>query len=162
MLFRSVQRRSYDGIVSRDLLRPYLKKAPEPPRPATGPAVAAGTPPPGPDSFRVVSLSEWMGQPEIHVRDLTQQKTLRYRPGDTLAGGRIVCVDYRPMPSAVNELVRSDSRVILKIGSDFWAVERGRTLAEKRKLSDAQLPPQLVPINPKLTQAASSTNGILP
>jgi hypothetical protein len=34
----------------------------------------------------------------------------------------------------------SHSRVVLKIDSEYWAVERGQTLAEKRKLDENQWP----------------------
>ena len=34
---------------------------------------------PGPETCRIVALSEWKGQPEIHVRDLTQQTTQQNR-----------------------------------------------------------------------------------
>jgi hypothetical protein len=33
-------------------------------------------------------------------------------------------VDYRPLPMPGNEGLKSFSRVILKIGADYWAVER--------------------------------------
>lgn len=141
----SPERHLLNSIVSRDILRPYIKRPPtplqagEPTRPASKPGV-----PPGPESFRVVSLSEWRGQPEIHVRDLSALKTVRYRPGDELLGGTIVMVDYRPMPLPGNSLLQSFSRLILKIGTEYWAVERGKTLAEKHKLSPAELPPQLI------------------
>jgi hypothetical protein len=141
----SPQRLVYNGIVTRDLLRPYIKRVAPPPTPAaqasatTTPPLHPGTPP-GPESFKIVSLSEWMGQPEVHVRDLTQQKTQRYKAGDALAGGTVVCVDYRSLPAG--PYLRSDSRVILKIGNEFWAIERGKTLAEKRKLAATELPEQ--------------------
>jgi hypothetical protein len=38
------------------------------------------------------------------------------------------------------EPLQSYSRVILRIGKDYWAIERGNTLAEKRKLAAADLP----------------------
>ncbi|HXJ55452.1 MAG TPA: hypothetical protein VNM37_13480 [Candidatus Dormibacteraeota bacterium] len=145
----SPQRHLYNGIVSRDLLRPYIKRLPVPAIPIPGqpsPGSSPGRPgtPPGPESFKIVSLSEWMGQPEVHVRDLTQQKTQRYRPGDPLAGGTVVCVDYRPLQAG--PFLRSDSRVILKIGNEFWAIERGKTLADKRKLAAGELPEQLAKV----------------
>lgn len=144
----SPERHIFDGIVSRDVLRPYIKRPPPPPAgPGTAPGSGIATTKPGvpsgPESFRIVSLSEWMGQPEIHVRDLTQQKTQRYKPGDQLAGGTIVCVDYRPLPMPGNELLRSDSRVIVKVGADYFAIERGKTLADKRRLTLSQLPSEL-------------------
>jgi len=132
------KRRLFDSIVARDILRPYIKRQPGTPTPAA-PTQAL----PGPESFRVVSLSEWMGQPEVHVRDLTNEKTARYKPGDTLAGGSIVMVDYRPLPMPGNEALKSFSRVILKIDSEYWAIERGRTLADKYKLTQESLPATL-------------------
>ena len=42
-----------------------------------------------------------------------------------------------------NELLRSDSRVIVKVGADYFAIERGRTLADKRRLTLSQLPSEL-------------------
>ncbi len=131
-------RRQLDGIVARDILRPYIKTPPPPPQAvATAPKRETPT---GPENFRVVSLSEWEGQPEIHVRDLAGRKTLRYRTGDQLAGGAVVMVDYRPMPLPGNGLLQSFSRLILKINNEYWAVERGTTLADKHKLTIAELP----------------------
>jgi hypothetical protein len=132
----SPERRVFDGIVARDLLRPYIKRAPDkgsgsPERP---------TVPAGPGSLRVVSLTEWMGQPEVHVRDLTNQKTFRYKPGDDLAGGTIVQVDYRPLPMPGHESLTSFSRVIVRIGKEYWAIERGQTLADKYRLDPDQWP----------------------
>lgn len=144
LTLESPERHLLGSIVTRDILRPYIRRPPAPPAPGQ-PAPPPSKPgvPPGPETFRVVSLSEWQGQPEIHIRDLTAQKTVRYRPGDELAGGTIVMVDYRPMPLPGNSLLQSHSRLILRIGDDYWAVERGRTLAEKRKLGPDELPTQL-------------------
>ena len=143
----SSQRHLFNGIVTRDLLRPYIKPPPPPPPPVAPGAAPGTTPPPGsppgPESFRIVSLSEWMGEPEVHVRDLTAQKTLRYKPGEPFAGGTLVCVDYRPLPMPGNAFLRSDSRVIVRMGNEYWAIERGRTFAEKHKLSPEQLPAEL-------------------
>lgn len=140
----SPERRTYDELVSRDILRPYIKRS------ASGvPGTTPQTPPetpgaaPGPESFRVVSLSEWKGEPEVHVRDLTNEKTLRFKPGDSLAGGVVVMVDYRPLPMPGNEVLKSFSRVIVKIGSEYWAIERGKTLAEKHRLTLEQLPAEI-------------------
>lgn len=147
----SPERRAFDTIPVRDILRPYIKRPPPPPvPPARGvpgsPTSTPATPPapPGPETFRVVSLSEWQGQPEIHVRDLTAQKTTRYKPGDALAGGTIALVDYRPLPRPGASGLLSDSRVIVRVKDEFFAIERGQTLADLRKLEVAQLPPELV------------------
>jgi len=143
----SPQRHIFDGIVGRDILRPYVKRSPPPSpgAPGSSPGSAPLKPgsPPGPEAFRIVSLSEWMGQPEVHVRDLIAQRTVRYKPGDAFAGGTLVCVDYRPFPMPGNSLLRSDSRVIVRIGAEYWAIERGKTLADKHKLAPEQLPAEL-------------------
>lgn len=135
----SPERLAYNSILERDILRPYIKRPPPPPAPPGKPG-PSNSKPPGPESLKVVSLSEWEGEPEVHIRDLAQNKTLRLKPGDKLADGQIVAIDYRPMPSPNNALLRSDSRLILKIGDDFWAVERGQTLAEKHRLEKDQWP----------------------
>jgi len=137
LTLESPERFAYSPIVQRDILRPYIKA---PPAQASEPGAEDPTRPPGPESLRVVSLSEWNGQPEVHIRDLVHQKTLRFLPGDKLNDSEIVTIDYRPLPSPRNPILTSDSRVILKIGTEFWAVERGQTLAEKRKLEPSQLP----------------------
>src|SRR5439155_25314723 len=140
----SPERKIYDDLVARDILRPYIKRPP--PGAAVGSSQAAPFTPgaaPGPESLRVVSLSEWKGEPEVHVRDLANAKTLRFKPGDTLAGGTVVMIDYRPLVIPGNEILKSFSRVILKIGSEYWAVERGKTLADKHRLTPEQLPAEL-------------------
>lgn len=141
----SPQRKIYDELVTRDLLRPYIKRPPPPgSKPGTTGPSPDGTTLPGPESFRIVSLSEWGGQPEIHVRDLVNQKTLRYVPGDSLAGGVIALVDDRTLPRAGDPALKSFSRVIIKIGHEYWALELGRTLADKYRLTPEQLPESLV------------------
>jgi len=141
----SPQRRVFDGIVQRDILRPYIKRvvvpipgSPGGTQPGTSPGAA-----PGPESFKIVSLSEWLGQPEVHVRDTVNQRTMRFKPGDALAGGTIVMVDYRTMPKAGNELLQAFSRVIVRIGEEYWAIETGKTLGQKYRLGPEQLPAAL-------------------
>lgn len=138
------ERRQYDGIVMRDLLRPYIKAPPPPPVPPA-PAVARTKPgaAPGPENYKVVSLTDWEGQPEAHVRDLAGRKTARYKPGDAVGGGTFVMIDYRPLPDPGRPFIQSSSRLILKIEQEYWAIERGRTFADKHKLSEPELPPQL-------------------
>ncbi len=68
------------------------------------------------------------------------QRTTRYKTGDELAGGTIALIDYRRLPSPTQPGLLSDSRVILRIGSDLYAVERGRTLADIRKLDPSEIP----------------------
>jgi len=135
----SPQRGYYDCIVERDLLRPYI------PRPRneiadTAPSESADPPP---EMLKVVSLSDWGGTPEVHVCDLRSMQVSSYGPGDTLAGAIIVGVDYRTLPSLDRPGFVCYSRLILKVGNDYWAVEPGQTLATKHPLIADQLPPQL-------------------
>jgi hypothetical protein len=139
----SPERRTLDMIVQRDILRPYITRQAVPPAGGgrQGSAVAANAVPlPGPESMKVVSLSEWQGVAETHVLDTVNNRTLVFRVGDEFAGGRLVMVDYRSMPFPDKPYLRSDSRVIMQIGSEYWAVERGRTLADKHRLPPEQLP----------------------
>lgn len=141
----STERHVLDGIVTRDLLRPYIKRPPAleaKAGPGAGVAGKSGKPP-GPEALRIVSLTEWQGRPEVHVRDTVREKTQRYQPGDSLGGGTIALVDYRPLPHPSGNGLQSFSRVILRIGTEFWAVEHGQTLAELRRLESSQLPPGL-------------------
>lgn len=144
----SPERRAFDGIVQRDILRPYIKRAPvsTPGQPGSAPPGTTPGAPPGPESFRIVSLSEWQGEPEVHVRDLVNQKTLSFKPGDALAGGTVVMVDYRAMPKSGNELLQAFSRVIIRIGEEYWAIEMGKTLAQKYRLTAEQLPDALAKV----------------
>jgi len=142
----SGERRVFDAAVERDVFRPYIKRPPPPPpAPPAGPTPAPPVaPPPAWETFQVVSLSEWQGRPEVHVRDLKSQSLASYGQGDELAGGKIVAVDYRSLPHPAKPGLQSHSRVIVKIGEAFWAVERGQTLAERRQLNDEQLPEKLL------------------
>jgi len=47
------------------------------------------------------------------------------------------------MPFPKKPALLSQSRVILAIGEEFWAIERGNTLADKHKLVTEQLPEKL-------------------
>ena len=77
------------------------------------------------------------------VLDSNENKTAIYKIGDDLAGGKIVMIDYRKMPFPKKPALLSQSRVILAIGEEYWAIERGNTLADKHKLVPEQLPENL-------------------
>ncbi len=148
-------RLAYAGITERDLLRPYVPRPPEPepeperrerrPEPEPEP-----DPPPGPETYRVVSLTQWGGEPEVHVWDTNEDRTLVYGVGQELGDrvqgvvqGRIVLVDYRAMPLPTNPSLQSYSRVIVEREDGYWAIESGQTLAQKHRLSEEQLPSAL-------------------
>ena len=131
----------FAAITKRAFFLPYQKKPAPPPAPPPSPkSELPSPPPPGPETYKIVSLSEWKGQPEIMVFDSNLNKTASYKPGDDLAGGKIVMIDYRRMPFPKKPELLSQSRVILSIGEEYWAIERGNTLADMYKLERRQLP----------------------
>jgi len=150
----SDERKLYDAIASRDLFRPYIQRrqAPPPPRPTPTPPRPsprrptptpprpAPTPTPNPGRFRVVGLPDWSDKQEVLVSDSSTGQLRTYKAGDTLAGGTIVMVDYRLLPSPKNPQILSPSRAILRVGPDYWAVDLGSMLTEKRRLKADQLP----------------------
>ena len=137
----SPQRHYYDAIVQRDLLRPYVPRA-------EGAASAVASADPNlenarPEMLKIVSLSEWQGVSEVHLCNLANMSLARFKPGDEFLGGQIVAVDYRALPLPGKPELQSYSRVIVRIGSEYWAVEQGQTLADKYRMSAEQLPPGL-------------------
>jgi len=145
-------RRAYDLIEARALFRPYVpapRREGGPPRPP--PSTPRPEPPPSaPPSGRlqVVSLSDLGGGPEVVVRETATGRLLRYKPGDALAGGTVVAVDYRPLPLPEKPEILSGSRVVLRIDSAYYAVELGRYLEQKYRLGPDRLPPGLPPLAP--------------
>jgi hypothetical protein len=129
----SPERRFYDCIAQRDLLRPYAQKSPA--------QSSSSTDRPG--MLKVVSLAQWGGFAEATVRDTDRDSYSTYKVGDTFEGAVVSMIDYRTLPVPNKPGLLSSSRVILKIGGDYWAVEQGQTLADKYQLTAAQLPAQL-------------------
>lgn len=141
-------RRAYDVLAERNLLRKYVPPiAAAPPRWQHRPPTTAETQPPQPQPFvsqhQVVALPSWAGRPEVFVRNTSTGEVHRYKRGDSLADGKIVLVDYRLLPRPDRPELLSQSRVIVKIGREYWAVELGQRLSEKRRLRSAQLPAEL-------------------
>lgn len=137
----SVARRRYDAITERDLLRPYIpgEEPAAPPIPLT----AAQRMEQEEQNLKVVSLSSWDGHPEVHLYDAKDKRLMVRRPGEKLLDGQVVTVDYRPLPIPGAGGLLSYSRLIWRIGNTYWAVDPGQTLAERRRLSSAELPPDL-------------------
>ena len=138
-------------ITARDLFRPYVKRPPKvvqpprsrPPTQRNDPPPQRAQEPPVETFLRVVSLSQLADLPHICVSDTRSGKIRYYDVGDGLVGGKIVMVDYRQMPLKDNPEILSGSRVIMRIGPTYWAVELGTDLPEKRRLRNEQLPPGL-------------------
>jgi len=154
----SDQRRLLDAIASRDIFRPYIQRRAEtiavrpppaaPPAPEVGPRIALAPrpedpPPPPPTRFKLVGLPRWDDRQEAVVSDEQTKQVRTYKPGDDLGGGTFVTADFRPIPSPKNPQVLSPSRVIIRIGPDYWAVDLGCDMTEKRRLRAEQLPPGL-------------------
>ena len=168
----------YDGIKARDLFRPYIKRPPPPPtapqqpteaaavptaRPTTGPAI----PEPPRGKYRLVGLSAFGGFPDVEVSDTSTGRVARYKQGDELAGGRIITVDYRPLPKPSNPALLSLSRVVLQVGYEYHAIEIGDWLTNKHKLTVDQLPPGLPmlvapPPEPKVETKTDAKGGPRP
>jgi hypothetical protein len=147
-LAKTPHREVYDSVAERNLFRPYVKK--QKPRVVKKPPDR--TPPSrpprrtGPDysRFKVVSLTRWQEEPEICISETRSKSVKKFKIGDSLAGGRIVFVDYRKLPLPDNPEILSQSRVILKIGADYFAVELGGTLDRKYLVKKDRMPPGLI------------------
>lgn len=153
------QREMFEMIATRDMFRPYV------PRPPVAKVEPTRTPEPDPtprisesqDSrLRVTGLPTLFGKDYVYVLNTGNNETRTYKPGDQWGDAKVVMVDCRPMPRRGNPRDLSDSRVLLKIGQDYWAVEIGDTLADKHRMTSADLPPQLLKslIKPSATPAA--------
>lgn len=139
------ERRWYAAITRRDLLRPYVPRR-ERERSGGEPAPPTSEPPAAPDryldpaSLKIVSLSSWGQGPEIHVRDERENRIRVLHPGDTLGSWRLVTVDYRPLPHPAKPVLLSYSRLILRQDDQWYAVECGQTLADRRPISTNEFP----------------------
>ena len=142
------------AIVTRDLFRPYVKKPPvvqrskPKPKPKPKPDVKPRPPAKAPieTMLKIVSLSQFGRKgPDVYVRHIDTGSMTLHKMGDKLLGGKIEMVDYRPMPHPEHPEINSPSRVIVAVGTTYWAVELGQTLSHKRRLGPADLPRSLRP-----------------
>ncbi len=156
------RRRGFEMIASRDLFRPYVKRPPPPPPPSPMPAQpppSRGEPAPAQPDYRVADLSTWAGVPEVYVRDPATRQERVFRVGDKLAGGRIVLIDYRVMPKHNDPEILCSSRVIVRIGESYYAIERGDRLTEKYPLRPEQLPDELKASDKESAPPAQAADG---
>lgn len=145
-ILQGTERMAYEVIPVRNLFLPYIPApAVQKPVPAESPRAPGepGVPRVPEGRYRLVGLPTWGPAPDILVRDANTGKVATYKPGDDLAGGKIVTVDYRPLPMPSNPELLSASRVVLVIGTSYYAVELGTSLAEKHPLAADQTPPGL-------------------
>jgi len=117
-------------------------------------------PPKPPPVYQVVGLATWGDEPQIVVREQRSQKLYKYKIGDAFntktLRARIIMVDYRPLPLPNKPKIYSDSRLIIKIGDDYWAVELGHTFDQKYRLNKERLPQRLRQVAGN-AQSASAT-----
>lgn len=100
----------------------------------------------GLDALVVTGLPARGAEAEVHLgmRGQDPQKILKI--GDKLSIGQVVMVDYRELPKPGGKPDETSlSRVILKIGKDYWAVEIGDALGTRRVLRPKELPDRLKP-----------------
>jgi len=145
----SAGRSAYDVIPERNLFKPYVPRTvrrPPPRRPERRPS-RPDPPAPAPRAPRVVvtGLPARDGHPEVHLTRPNRPEAKVYKVGDKLPVGRIVMVDYRVLPHPSDPKRRSSGRVILRVGKDYWAVERGQSLDQRRLLRPEELPEALRP-----------------
>jgi len=149
---KSDRRKLYNVIPERDIFRRYIKYV-APPKP---PVVARTNPPtprrdppkppPGPGpKYRICGLPMFRGAPEIWVINETDKTGAvhKYEEGEKLMGWEIVMVDYRMLPDPDKPELLSPARVIVRIDSDYWAIEGNQYITAKRILTGADLPPEL-------------------
>jgi len=151
----------YSPIARRSLFRAYV------PRVVPEQVATTEQPPPpvhvdpNPDArLRVVALSDWDGKPEVLVRDTLTGQTTRYGLGDTVVNATIVGIDYRPLPRPGNPALMSGSRVILEQDrGQYMAIDLGQSLAERRRLDPAMLPPSLARSGESSAGSAAPTDA---
>ena len=161
------KRAEYEVIARRHVFLPYVQLVrrvdpPPTPPPASPPQPQPEAPTPQRswyDDLQVVGLPAHNGIPEIHLAPPGQDmKTVR-KVGDRLPIGLIVMVDYRPMPMPIpgDPKNESQSRLILRVGKNYWAVESGQALHQRRVLRPDELPDELKP-KPSTTQPAEKAS----
>ncbi|MFP4104931.1 MAG: hypothetical protein ACLFVU_02480 [Phycisphaerae bacterium] len=149
----STRRRLYTAITSRNPLKPWVKA---PPRPKPTPVAQNPNPTPKPtptskptprkSPYVLVSLSGPRDEPVVSVMNQHTREIEDLQVGDSvkgLSGAEIVMVDYRPLPYPQQPELYSSSRMIVKIGQEYWAVELGDNFSDKRLMKHDNLPERL-------------------
>ena len=93
----------------------------------------------------VVGLPAIGAKAQIHVASPGGFVKNPLKVGDRLGAGQIAMVDYRVLPMPGNPKEISQSRVIFKIGRNYWAVELGQRIGQRRILRSHELPDALKP-----------------
>ena len=148
---KSDRRKLYNVIPERDIFRRYIKRVvpPKPPVVITAkptPRIDPPKPPAGPKpKYRICGLPTFGGEPEVWVVNEIDKTgaVYKYKQGEKLMGWEIVMVDYRMLPDPDKPDLFSPARVIVKIDSDYWAIEGNQYVTAKRILKGSDLPPVL-------------------
>lgn len=156
-------RSAYDVICKRNLFQPYVPPVPQvarretptpqerPPREARSPRQRSSF-----DSLVVTGLPSRGDEAEVHLTMPGQDAERVFKVGETLPVGRIVMVDYRVLPHPDDPKLLSTSRLILRIGQDYWRVELGQQIQQRRVLRSTELPEELKP-KPARVEATATT-----
>ncbi|NLW87881.1 MAG: hypothetical protein GXY38_13520 [Planctomycetes bacterium] len=147
-LLASSDRNAYEPIVARDIFRRYVPSPTPPAIRHSSPIPSAAVQPP---RLRLAGLPTLAGKQIVQVFNAANNQVQNYEIGQDLAGATIVAIDCRPMlrPKSGDPRYRSASRVILKIGSEFWAVELGDSIDSKHRMDEGDLPAGLVSVAPE-------------
>ncbi len=150
----SAERDAYNVIPKRNIFAPYappVAVAPTPRPPSVPPRV---TPPedrtprisrPDPTDLMLTGLPFNGAEAEVHLSPPGQPPEKILKVGEKIPLGEIAAVDYRAIPLRDNPNEISYSRLILKIKNDYWAVELGQHLSQRRILKTDDLPGDLKP-----------------
>ena len=137
---------AYALIAARDVLRPYIQRVvqPQPNDPPPGQhEVTPDTLPADPTArLKLSDMSIYNGQDDqVGFYDLTTPDKVQWmKIGDAMAGGKIVCIDRRPLPKREKPELDSPGRIIIQIGQEYFAVEVETTVAQKYPLPADKLP----------------------
>jgi hypothetical protein len=141
-------RQAYSVIEDRDILRPYEKRRPPEavpqPQPQPSPQAQLQRPTQEPEEarWRVAGLATYSGTDVVQVRGRGGE-IRSFKVGESLMDGKVVLLDCRELPRHDNPKEFSPGRVILQVKDTYWAIEQGDRLADKHRLSPAELPPEL-------------------
>lgn len=148
------ERAKYNLIADRDIFRPHVQRPVQP----SGVAANTARPPEPPrqsdpgrptaDRFRVEGLPGWGDeQGEVFVTDTANGQKQRLKVGEKIENAEIVAVDYRILPRtdtpAGSPELSSTSRVVLKFGPEFYFVELGDSLGQRRLIRLEELPAEV-------------------
>ena len=148
-------RAAYNVVHERNVFKPYRKPYVAPPprttrttrRPPDRIPPPRTVPIPSYDRLVVTGLPGFGDHHEVHLTAPGSHEATVLKVGKKTPVGVIEMVDYRELwVAGEGERKRlSSGRVILKIGKDYWAVERGDPLGKRRLLKHDELPGELRP-----------------